>query len=323
MTNAATDTIKPIRIFRQGTFTSVEGTKVTFGEAEVAGLVASYNSAKNPAPLVIGHPKLNDPAYGWVDRLAIEDGEVVAYPDPDKLERSFAEAVNAGRYRKVSAQLYPPDSPNNPEPGQYYLKHVGFLGAHPPSVKGLGTVSFADGDAGALVTIEQEKVMSGTPENDDNKAKELSFAEREASLNDREAAIAAREKEVADEAAAARHDANVSFAEGLFEDAKIKPAGKALLIGVLDALGDADVVSFGEAGELAPRAALMKLLEGAQPLVSLGEAAPDDGKAIGDMDPADVAAEAASFAEAEAKAGRPISIARAVRHVTNQAKKGD
>jgi hypothetical protein len=311
MTNA-TDTIKPIRIFRQGTFTSVEGTKITFGEAELSGIVSGYNADKNPAPLVVGHPKLNDPAYGWVDRLAIEDGEVVAYPDPALTDPSFAEAVNAGRYRKVSAQLYPPDSPNNPVPGQYSLKHVGFLGAHPPSVKHLGTVSFADGDAGNLVTIEQEKVMSGT----DDKDKEVSFAEREEALNTRETALAAREKAAEEKAEAERHEANVSFAEGLFTEAKIKPAGKDLLVGVLDALGDAEVVSFGEAGQLAPRDALIKLLNSAQPLVSLGEAAPDDGKPVGEKDAVAIAAEAASFAEAEAKAGRPISIAAAVRHVT-------
>lgn len=317
--------LKPIRIFRKGTFTSVEGDQITFGEAELAGIVSSYNAEANPAPLVVGHPKLNDPAYGWVDRLAIEDGEVVAYPDPKLTEPAFAEAVNAGRYRKISAQFYPPANANNPVPGEYYLKHVGFLGAHPPSVKGLGTVSFADGDVGPLVTFEQENVMSDSNDKDrESKDKEVSFAEREKALSDREAAIKAREDAANEKAAADRHDANVSFAEGLFAAAKIKPEGKDLLIGVLDALGEstADTISFGEGAELTPRDALVKLLDAAQPLVSLGEAAADDGKAIGELDPAAIAEEAASFAESEAKAGRPISTARAVRHVTEKAKKG-
>lgn len=270
---------KPIPLFRTGTFTSVEGVEVSLGENDLTSIAASYDAAANPAPLVIGHPKIDDPAYGWVDHLDVQGDVLRAWPDPAQLEPGFAEAVNAGRYAKVSAQFYPPDHPHNPTPGQFYLKHVGFLGAHAPGVKGLGRVSFAAGDAGDLVTFEQEKTM---PPTDDNKEKEASFAEREQSLADREAKVKAREDAATERVAKERHAANVSFAEGLFKEAKIKPAGKALLVGVLDALPSDDVVSFGEAGELTPRAALLKILDTAQPLVSLGEVAADDGKPIGD-----------------------------------------
>lgn len=282
MTNAAARAAEPIRLFRTGTFTSVEGVKVSLGESDLASIAASYNAANDPAPLVIGHPKIHDPAYGWVDRLAVEGDELLAWPDPARTDPSFAEAVKAGRYAKVSAQFYPPDNPHNPTPGQFYLKHVGFLGAHAPGVKGLGTVSFAAGDAGDLVTFEQEKAMPPTDtDKDANKDREASFAERERTISEREAAIAAREKAAAERAAKERHAANVSFAEGLFKEAKIKPEGKALLVGVLDALDSDDVVSFGEgAGEMTPRAALLKILDTAQPLVSLGEIAADDGKPI-------------------------------------------
>ncbi|MFV2030801.1 2-oxoacid:acceptor oxidoreductase, partial [Neisseria sp. S1] len=54
--------------------------------------------------------------------------------------------VKAGRYKKVSASFYPPGSPSNPVPGKWYVRHVGFLGAHPPAVKGLAPINFADGE---------------------------------------------------------------------------------------------------------------------------------------------------------------------------------
>ena len=54
--------------------------------------------------------------------------------------------VAAGRFKKRSASFYTPDSPNNPKPGVYYLRHVGFLGAQPPAVKGLKEVAFAEDD---------------------------------------------------------------------------------------------------------------------------------------------------------------------------------
>jgi len=51
--------------------------------------------------------------------------------------------VNKGRYKKISASFYSPNYPFNPAPGSYYLKHVGFLGAVPPAVKGLGDARFS------------------------------------------------------------------------------------------------------------------------------------------------------------------------------------
>ncbi|WP_275100142.1 peptidase [Sedimenticola hydrogenitrophicus] len=61
--------------------------------------------------------------------------------------------VDKGRFKKVSASFYPPTHPANPVPGVYYLRHVGFLGAQPPAVKGLKAVEFAD-EADGIVTIE-------------------------------------------------------------------------------------------------------------------------------------------------------------------------
>ena len=265
-----------IRILRSGTFTSVEGKSLTFGPSELAAIAAGYDPESDPAPLVIGHPKMDDPAWGWVGSLAIDNGELVAHPSD--IDDQFAERVRKGDYRKVSARLYEPDNPHNPRPGQYYLKHVGFLGAHAPGVKGLGTVQFAEGEPDNLVTIQTEPEETMDPKSkkqpDD---KEVSFAEREAELERREREADEREAKATKAAADARHDSNVSFAEGLVNDAKLAPAGKDLLVGVLDGLGELDAdatVSFGEGQSIAPDAALRKLLGDATPLVSLGEAAP-------------------------------------------------
>lgn len=306
------DPVKPIRLFRAGTFVSGEGEAVSLGAADFVSMAASYDRDANPAPLVIGHPQVDAPAYGWVERLGVDGGELVAWPDRDTLDQSFAEAVNAGRYAKVSAQFYAPGNPHNPTPGQYHLKHVGFLGAHAPGVKGLGRVSFAAGDTGEIATFEQETMMTATNPSVPGKAdpapaaaaaqaaQAASFAEREAAITAREAELAAREKAAADKAKADRHAANVSFAEGLIAQARLAPAGKDYLIAALDGLGGGDVVSFGEGVALAPDAALKKLFDQAVPLVSFGEAAPDDGKPHGgvasfaapagyDVDPASAA----------------------------------
>lgn len=63
---------------------------------------------------------------------------------------AFAEMVASGAFKKISASFYAPDSPSNPVPGVYYLRHIGFLGAAAPAVKGMRNPSFADSEEGVL-----------------------------------------------------------------------------------------------------------------------------------------------------------------------------
>ena len=136
--------MKTLAIFRPGKHTSAAGTALEFTEADLAATVDAYDPAIHEAPIVVGHPKDNGPAYGWVRSLAFAEGELTA--DVDQVDPAFVEMVQAGRFKKRSASFYAPTSPQNPKPGVYYLRHVGFLGAQPPAVKGLRDVAFSDQD---------------------------------------------------------------------------------------------------------------------------------------------------------------------------------
>lgn len=138
-----------IEIFRAGTHTAMDGRRLSFSEADLAAAAAAYDPAVHEAPLVVGHPRADAPAYGWVSRLAAEGGALSA--EAGQVDPAFAEIVRAGRYKHVSAAFYAPDSPHNPQPGVWYLKHVGFLGAQPPAVKGLRPVAFAEAEAEGVV----------------------------------------------------------------------------------------------------------------------------------------------------------------------------
>lgn len=139
-----------IHIFRAGRHTAMSGRVIAFAEADVAQVAASYDPAVHEAPIVVGHPATDDPAFGWVGALRAEGGDLIA--EPRQVEPAFAEMVRAGRFRKVSASFYPPEASSNPAPGKWYLKHVGFLGAQAPAVKGLRPAEFADD--GEAVTLE-------------------------------------------------------------------------------------------------------------------------------------------------------------------------
>jgi len=142
--------MKPLHIFRAGRHAPMAGDPLDFGEADIAAMAAAYDPALLEAPLVVGHPATDAPAYGWVGALQAKGGDLVA--EPRQVEPAFAELVQAGRFKRLSASFYPPQHARNPKPGAYYLKHVGFLGAAAPAVKGLKPIAFADDED--VVTLE-------------------------------------------------------------------------------------------------------------------------------------------------------------------------
>ena len=145
-------------IFRAGTRTDNNGRTITITPEQVAAIASHYSPSKHEAPIVVGHPSLNAPAYGWVGSLKAENGTL--YADFAQVDDDFAELVRKGRYKKVSASFYPPNHPSNPQPENWYLRHVGFLGAHPPAVKGLAAIDFADDEDGVVSFGESDWVLA-------------------------------------------------------------------------------------------------------------------------------------------------------------------
>lgn len=144
--------MKHFQIFKAGVpVTSMEGTVVKFSDADLQGIAERYDPKLHEAPLIIGHPQHDAPAYGWVRGLAFADGALSV--EEHQVDPQFEDLRQKGRFKKVSATFYTPTCKNNPTPGQYYLRDVGFLGAMAPAVKGLRSASFAD-DAAELVTAE-------------------------------------------------------------------------------------------------------------------------------------------------------------------------
>jgi len=131
-----------LQIFRAGRHRASTGQVLDFSDADLDGAIAAYDPKLHEAPLVVGHPTADRPAYGWVRSLARDGATMVA--DPRQVDAAFAEMVNEGRFKKISVAFYLPGASHNPTPGRYYLRHVGFLGAEPPAVKGLKDASFAD-----------------------------------------------------------------------------------------------------------------------------------------------------------------------------------
>lgn len=222
-------------IFRAGTRLDNHGNTYTILPDDVAAIASHYDKTKHEAPIVVGHPTTNAPAFGWVDKLTAENG--VLYANFAQVDDDFADLVRKGRYKKVSASFYPPKHPSNPNPSGFYLRHVGFLGAHPPAVKGLKSIDFADDDGNVISFCEicEPENKENTMTTEEQLAAEKAArekAEQEAANAKAELAKLQAEQELALRDAA--HKQNVDFAEGLVKQGSLKPADKDLIVQVLD-----------------------------------------------------------------------------------------
>jgi len=141
-------TTTTLQIFKPGKHTAANGAVLSFSEADLAATARAYNPKTKEAPLVVGHPQVDGPAFGWVKSLQFSSGSLEA--SPHQVNTDFAEMVNAGTFKKMSASFYTPDSPSNPVPGIYYLKHIGFLGAQAPAIKGMRDAAFNAADEGVI-----------------------------------------------------------------------------------------------------------------------------------------------------------------------------
>ena len=286
-TAGSNTTLPPgIEAFRAGRHIDDNGTVRVFTDADIEAIASAYDPKLREAPLVVGHPAADGPAYGWVSATRTGPGEQgrVLLIDPRDVEPAFAEMVVNRRFPKRSSSFYSPTHPNNPTPGRWYLRHVGFLGAQPPAVSGLKDIQFSEGDDGTGVVSFSESSGDFTQE---------PHVETEESIKlkaDLEAEKASREKaekeakdakdqlaQFAETQRQGRHAAHVSFAETAFKAGKLKPADKATAVAVLDQLADLQVVEFAEGDttkKVQPAEFVKSLIESAAPVVQFGEFAP-------------------------------------------------
>ncbi|WP_275789707.1 hypothetical protein [Pararhizobium gei] len=142
MTTTAARTAR-IEVFRTGTFTPMEGAAISYSAADLRAVADCYDYATAPAPIVVGHPTTDAPAFGWVQSFDFDPGTEKLYANVGEINPAFAEAVKEGRYKKISLQFFSPGVAHNPVPGCWYPKHVGFLGGAAPAVPGLKNVQFS------------------------------------------------------------------------------------------------------------------------------------------------------------------------------------
>lgn len=235
--------MQKIEIFRAGKRPDSSGNLTEIKISQLAQAVTAYDPNLHEAPAVIGHPKDNAPAYAWVKGLSLEGDTLKA--ELAQIDPEFSEMVQAGRFKKVSASFYLEDSPHNPKPGKLYLRHVGFLGAMPPAVKGLRNPEFSEDEKGVVnFSIEMEdnaEIKALRAENEQLKAEE-------------------------------RTRKNLEFAEVLVSVGRLAPIAKAKALEILNYAEECDqagIINFNEGESMAQKVREFLALQ--PKVVSFGE----------------------------------------------------
>lgn len=287
-----------IEVFKTGKHTDSKGREKTFTDADLDKMVESYDPANHEAPLVIGHPKTDSPAYGWVEALR-RQGEVLLAKFkqvPDEVKQMVAE----GRFKKRSIALY----------GDGRLRHVGLLGASIPAISGLqdiksfqGKGDFSEYETGASApwaAAQEDKDMKELEElkkeNEDlrREIKDLKARQKGDEFAEQIKELEAKLKEATDDKskvktefeeyrAAEQTRARETRFDKLVAEGKALPADKKKILTFAESLGKSDSkVEFTQGqGEMTAEEAFWRDLESRKPHSLFGEFATKDAAGDG------------------------------------------
>lgn len=320
----------------------VNGEWVEFSTADLDEIASSYSS-ENPAPVVIGHPKDNGPAFGWWDKVERIANHLFAEVDDEKLDLNFQKALENRHFRNWSASVYRRDSTANPKQGKLNLRHVGFLGAKRPafgnlfnhpqnqfnfaesdsriytfefmeydSLKALETITLAD--IASALGIEESALQAAIDQSKPEPEMPAEFSEKESELSQREAAIAVRER-------ALEAQEHTSFCENIVNEGKPLPAPQSEIVEFMVSLPKTEELSFSEGKKQKSVDWFKGLLSNLPKQVILEEISGQDEDLNFAENPQAIAAESRRYREEMKKSGRTISVAESVSYVVKRGKK--
>ena len=270
--------MKEVAIFRASARTP------EVSEADAKAAATAYDPKQHEAPVVIGHPASNKPAWGWVKKLDFKDGKLWA--TLKNVHSGFAAAVRERRYPKISASFYTPNAKANPKPGQISLRHVGFLGSVPPAVPGLPAVNFSaddkdedalsfefavldqDGDVvdladdggrderafdefealkNRLSKLEKQNMSDADTKKTTTGSEDVSFAEKKKELDALEAKLNARQAALDKQEEERNRQAHTDFMEKVGKEGKVLPRHLKGMIDLMCGLDEKQVINFAAA----------------------------------------------------------------------------
>ena len=210
-------------LFTVGTHTDKNGRQKTWTYKDLDEITA--NLKKNPdVPLVIGHPTGTAPAWGWVEELQRVGGSL--YGKFKQVQPEFKEWVRKGLYKTRSIAV----DKNN------VLKHIAFLGATAPAVKGMKSFCFNESEDDFYLYFSEEKEES----------EDIAMNEAEVQIQEKDAEIKHLKEELKKEKDAKKEHEFSEFCEEQIREGHILPAQKEMIKNLLQACEESAIQSFSE-----------------------------------------------------------------------------
>ena len=286
-----------IEIFRAGQHTDANGCDILIDNPTLDKIAACYDATLHEAPLVLGHPQHDKPAWGWVHSLRRRGKSLLA--TLNHIAPELTEAVRKGQYKKVSASFYRPEAPHNPAPQNWYLRHIGLLGAQTPAIKGLAPLKFAETDNAcvedtALFQFKKPSLLNFLNNRLEHGFEPSKQETQQEMQNDRQW------KEI------------ILFADRQIACGKILPCEKPNLIALIASLDEGESAHFQDES---PRAWLCNFIEQQPRRIPL-QACAEETIAQPQDDGIVIAQKASRYMQRQASKGRIVSATEAVRHVT-------
>lgn len=264
---------KWVEIFKAGTHTDSAGNTRTWTTDDLDKIVKQYNPDYHEAPIVVGHPKDNAPAFGWVEALKRKGDKLLA--KFRQVVPEFAEMVKKGLFKKRSISLYP----------DLTLRHVGFLGATPPAVKGLADVAFSEKQEITIESfsenIEKEENMKQVEELqqqlEEQKKLLLEFKEslkqKDTQIEELKQQNAELKKQLETTISEKKRAEFEQFCDQLMDEGKLTPAQKKMVLDFMTIMDEVGKYEFSEDGEKDALSEFKNFLNGLQKQVELDEVA--------------------------------------------------
>ena len=325
-------------VFRCGTHLDHSGKWRTFTEADIDKAIASYQS--DSAPIVVGHPTLNAPAFGWIQQFRRQGPTLQARAS--RVADEFADLVKRGLYKNRSISFNSDGT----------FRHVGFLGAAAPAVKGLEDIQFADkGEFYTMDTTENvqtdqaaaqeqaveaqaEEVKKAQPEATADVAPQSSRADAElkvepkVSLSDLEgqqkqfqdtvkaleSRIKVLENDLNTAQAKNRKVEFAAYADDLIREGRLNPVAKATLINIMEGMFTSDQANFAspENSVLNSFKGFLNIALPKNAALYVDFAAHSGQRSAQSLTPREVAAKARGLMEEQAAQGCRLDLGQAV-----------
>lgn len=149
-----------VEAFAAGRHTDAEGKTKDWSDDDIKEIAEKYNAqaaTDNPqrriAPVVIGHPQDDSPAYGWIDKAKAAGNKLML--KLTQLQPEFVKSLKMGLYKMRSISLY----------GDNSIRHLGFLGGAQPAVAGLAPFKFSDSSKYIVYDFKYENIEELKAEN--------------------------------------------------------------------------------------------------------------------------------------------------------------